>query len=171
MTILAGTGHRPDKLPDKAFGYTRAAFDILVQVASDALRELKPAHVISGMALGWDQALARAAVDCGIPFTAAVPFREQPNTWPQESRDQYFELLGLADRIVYVCDDGYAAWKMQKRNEWMCDHSDGLIVLSNGDRFGGTWNCLQYADRVGKPVKNVYPEWLKAYQEWTKQRG
>jgi hypothetical protein len=66
--IVAGTGHRPDKLG----GYSDDAFNLLVKIAKHWLEMNKPTRVISGMALGWDQALATAAVEVDIPFVAAV---------------------------------------------------------------------------------------------------
>jgi uncharacterized phage-like protein YoqJ len=156
--ILAGTGHRPEKLG----GFSDDAFRMLVDVAAAALRELRPEAVISGMALGWDQALATAAVEVGIPFDAAIPFQGQESIWPEASQVRYRELLDKAREVVYVCGPGYAAWKMQRRNEWMCDHATGLLVIHNGDKHGGTWNCLEYARVVGKPVtRNCYEDWLK----------
>jgi len=79
--ILSGTGHRPDKLG----GYSDSAFDNLVKIAEDYLKESKPDKVISGMALGWDQALAEACVNLNIPFIAAVPFKGQESKWYQSS--------------------------------------------------------------------------------------
>ena len=51
--IICGTGHRPNKLG----GYTQAAQLKLYNVAVEVLEELKPTTVISGMAIGWDQAV------------------------------------------------------------------------------------------------------------------
>lgn len=146
--------------------YGDSAFFVLVDVAAAALRELRPDAVISGMALGWDQALAAAAVQVGIPFDAAIPFKGQEATWPVASQARYQELLFHARNVVYVCDPGYAAWKLQRRNEWMCDHATGLIVMHNGDKQVGTWNCLEYARSIGKPVvRNCYQDWLSAARE------
>lgn len=54
--ILAVTGHRPNKLG----GYSKQAYRKLVKIAEVNLKKLNPDKVISGMALGWDQALAQA---------------------------------------------------------------------------------------------------------------
>lgn len=152
--IICGTGHRPDKLG----GYGTAAGVRLVNLAEDWLEENKPDKVISGMALGWDYALAAAAFNLDIPFIAAVPFEGQEWRWPSESQRNFRVLLGVAERVVYVCEPGYAPWKMQKRNEWMVDNSDQVLALWNGSS-GGTANCIKYAEKVGKPIINLWSDY------------
>lgn len=154
--ILAGTGHRPDKLG----GYSDAVFLRLVALAERAIERYRPTHIISGMALGWDQALARAASYQKVPWTAAVPFKGQEGAWPPGSREIYLTLLAEASRVKYVCDPGYAAWKMQKRNEWMVDHSHGLLALWDGSP-GGTGNCIEYARARGVTIHNVWSSWVR----------
>lgn len=149
--ILAGTGHRPNKLG----GYSKAAFDKLVQIAEDYLKTSEVTKVISGMALGWDQALAQAAINCGIPFLAAVPFKGQEIMWPKESRDKFDELLSKAIEVVYVSSPGYDAYKMQVRNQYMIDNCDIVLTVYDGTP-GGTHNCLEYAKLYNKTIVNLY---------------
>jgi uncharacterized phage-like protein YoqJ len=70
------------------------------------------------MALGVDQDFAEICIQLGIPFTAAVPHLGQEVLWPEESQNKYRGLLGQAAQIVIVSPGGYAAWKLQKRNEY-----------------------------------------------------
>lgn len=149
--ITCGTGHRPDKLG----GYGDDVGNRLVKLAYQWLLERRPERVVSGMALGWDQALAWASIDAGIPFTAAVPFEGMERKWPSLSRENFASLLKLADKIEIVCDGGYAPWKMQERNKWMVDNSDSVLALWNGTD-GGTANCVRYAEKVGKPIINLW---------------
>jgi uncharacterized phage-like protein YoqJ len=154
--IICGTGHRPSKIG----GYGEAARALLVNVAGEWLHNNKPDKVITGMALGWDWALGAAAFNCEIPFIAAVPFEGQELKWPIQSQRDYHGLIKDASQVVYVCDPGYAAWKMQKRNEWMVDNSDAVLALWNGSD-GGTANCVRYAAKQGKPIFNVWDEYAK----------
>jgi uncharacterized phage-like protein YoqJ len=149
--VWAGTGHRPDKLG----GYGPSAFAALVRIARSWIEGAQPRGVISGMALGWDQALAQAAVDAGVPFVAAVPFSGQESAWPAGSQEQYRRLIARAKRVAVVCDGGYAAWKMQRRNEWMVDKADAIVAVWNGTP-GGTKNCLVYAAAKQRPVENLW---------------
>jgi uncharacterized phage-like protein YoqJ len=149
--ILAGTGHRPDKLG----GYFDHIHIRLLALARAELTRLRPSLVISGMALGWDQALAQAAVDLGIPFDAYLPFIDQDLTWPLAARARYWDLLKRAHDGIYCSPGLYAPWKMQKRNERMVDASDLLLALWDGTP-SGTANCVRYAKRVGRPIENVW---------------
>jgi len=152
--ILAGTGHRMTKLG----GYTEIAFQKLIAFATVQLSERQPAEVISGMALGWDQALAMAAVACKIPFIAAVPHTGQELMWPAPAQERYRRILVDARQIVIVSPGPYAAWKMQRRNEWMVQECTDLLALWDGSS-GGTHNCVKYAEQVGRNTINCYEAW------------
>ena|SRR5690242_919391 len=159
--IVAATGHRPDKLG----GYSATVVELTDRVAERALTALlqgpDPVRtVISGMALGWDQSIARAAVALKIPFIAAVPFDGQDFAWPPPSRAEYKRLLALASKKVIVSPGGYSASKMQTRNEWMVDNAHRLLALWNGT-YGGTKNCIEYAKRRNVPITNVWNDWLR----------
>ena len=157
--IVAATGHRPEKLADRAICYEPIVLERLTHLAIAAFQKMQPAQVISGMALGWDSGVALAAIALNIPLVAAVPFKGQESAWRQGDRDRYFEILDNAIEVVYVCDPGYAAWKMQKRNELMCDRSDVVLALWDGGEKGGTKNCVDYARSKNKRVINVWNSW------------
>lgn len=152
---LAFTGHRPNKLG----GYSPAAQAKLVRIAKEFLLPRKEIikDCYSGMALGWDQAAALACMDLGIPFIAAVPFEGQETAWPASSQAEFRRILNAAAKVVEVCEPGYAAWKMQKRNEYMVDQSRLLVALWDGTS-GGTANCVGYARKQNRLVVNL---WLK----------
>lgn len=177
MIRVAGTGHRPDKLG----GYSQHAHWRLTSFAMEEIAILHYTYpidsIISGMALGWDQALAEAAVELGIPLIAALPFADQCVKWPEESRKQWERLVSRAAQVHEVCPAGYAPWKMQRRNEWMVDQleqvDDVLLALWDGTP-GGTGNCVDYALRKGfvddfpylkspedRILYNLYDRWVK----------
>lgn len=159
--IIAGTGHRPDKLRVGALNaYQPAVHERLVDLARAALTQEAPARVISGMALGWDTALAMAALDLAIPFDAYVPFAGQESRWPEPSRRRYHDLLGRAERVVIVSPGGYSPASMQRRNERMVDDCDRLLALWDGSA-GGTCNCVRYAESAGRPIRNLWPSWQR----------
>lgn len=134
MIITAGTGHRPDKLG----GYSRQAQIRLHKFALETLRSVPTDKLISGMAQGWDQALAWAAKEMGIPFTAAVPFIGQERLWPQEAQDRYTSLLSYAEGVEVICDYNHPG-AMSIRNSWMVDNCSHVLALFNGSP-GGTKN-------------------------------
>jgi uncharacterized phage-like protein YoqJ len=152
--IIAATGHRPDKLG----GYHPRTQARLQLIAAEGLRIMEPSRVISGMALGWDTAVALAAIDLFIPLTAAVPFKGQESRWPEGSRRTYREILSMADEVVTVCEGGYHPAKLQVRNEYMVNQAEEILALWNGTP-GGTRNCIDYAKEMRRPIYNVWSMW------------
>ena len=153
--IVSGTGHRPDKLG----GYSKEVHNRLTTLACAGLGDIKGTvtKVVSGGALGWDQALAEAALRLDIPLVMALPFEGFECKWPKESQEFLHSLMNPAE-VVFVSEPGYAAWKMQVRNKWMVDNSDLVLALWNGTD-GGTANCVRYAEKVGKPITNLWERW------------
>lgn len=147
--IVAATGHRPKSLPT---GYQNAPLQLL---ADAWLGSRKPSVVISGMALGWDQAIAVSALKLGIPVWAYVPFVGQADAWPTPSQVAYQQLLLRCAKINVVNNGGYEGWKMQARNEAMVDDCDTLLALWNGER-SGTGNCVNYARKKKVEVENLW---------------
>ena len=156
--IVAATGHRPDKLG----GYAPAAQGRVYTVAYEWLQCFRPDQLISGMALGWDQACAEAALALDIPLIAALPFEGQELRWPPASQEHYRMLLAHASDVRVVSVGGYSPFSMQIRNEAMVRWCDMLLALWNGSA-GGTYNCLTYNRSYGsraKPVVNLWERFL-----------
>lgn len=134
--IVAGTGHRKTGLSDAA----------LTECAARHLKEIAPEIVISGMALGWDMAIAEAADSLGLPFIAAVPFLGQDRAWSDDQRRRYAALLLRAEEVFVigevVCDASF-----ERRNRWMIDRSDLLLAFWDGSLNGGTANAIRYAEK------------------------
>jgi uncharacterized phage-like protein YoqJ len=153
--IICGTGHRPDKLG----GYGEEVHERIITLAThwlvDNIKDPDKDRVVSGGALGWDQALARAARVLGFDYWMYLPFKDFDSKWPIASRDMLAHLCSNARAVKYICEEGYAPWKMQKRNEAMVDAADLVLALWNGTP-GGTANCIRYAEKVGKPIVNLW---------------
>jgi len=158
--IISAAGHRPEKLK----AYNQAAYpgsftyDRLIDLSTQIIKRREATHVISGMSLGFDMAVAQAAIEINVPFVAAIPFEGQESNWPKESQDYYHQLLGQASEIEFVSKPGYESWKMQKRNEFMVDNADVVIALWDGSK-SGTGNCVNYAESIEKPVINYWDVW------------
>jgi uncharacterized phage-like protein YoqJ len=144
--IVAGTGHRIDKIANR--------LDDVCSGIHGFLSEVRPSHVISGMAQGFDQLLAGYARMLGVPWTAVIPFPGQHLRWPQREQEAYHRLLESASEIVIVSPSYEGPWVMQRRNEWMVDRCELLVSCYDGSR-GGTRNCLEYAKRVGRVVRSI----------------
>lgn len=155
MTTICTAGHRPNRLG----GYDITVARNLMRVARLAIDDLKPSRVVCGMAIGWDMALGLAAVERGIPLVCAVPFEGYSHHRDSANRTLN-TLLSHAVQVQYVNQDAVDfTYAMHKRNEWMVNHSDTVAALWNGDKHSGTWHCIHYAMKQGKPTTNFWAAW------------
>lgn len=154
MRRIAVTGHRPNKLG----GYSEEAHEHLISIAYSWLINTKDTVEILfiGMALGWDQACAEACLRANVPYVACIPFRGQETIWNKQSQQNWERLCKNAQAQIIVCPGGFSPRKMQVRNQHMIDNTNEVLAMWNGDRFGGTWNCIKYAQEQSKPIINFY---------------
>lgn len=151
MTTIAVTGHRD------AHGYDEDRFERLTDFAEERLATIAPARVITGVAIGWDMAVAGACQRLQIPFIAAVPFHGQSLHWSLNDRLRYDGILMAAESVAVVSKySGYHAFQL--RNEYMVDRAEHLVALWSG-KTGGTRNCVLYAEKKGVPVTNLWDAW------------
>lgn len=157
MTTWAATGHRPPKLG----GYTTSVSSRLLVLANEFLTSYKPETLIVGMALGWDQEIAYAAIKANVKVIAAIPFCGQEKVWPEASRYRYLKILENCHEVVVVTEGGFSAEKMRIRNEWMVDHCDQLVALWDKQPSSGTTQAVRYATANQTPVTNLWDRWLE----------
>jgi uncharacterized phage-like protein YoqJ len=159
--VVMVTGHRPDKLG--GYNFHNPLRTWIRERLREELRWYKPSLAVSGMALGVDQDFAHVCIEEGIPFLAAIPFPRHGSTWPQESVKTYEDLLAKAAEVYYVHEemgDTPVPRMMQDRNVWMVNRigDDGLVfAVWNGDRKGGTANCVKYAEHVKRKIVRINP--------------
>ena len=164
------TGHRPNKLGGyhksnpRKLNIERKLRDVLTRIKTSANKKGKQPIAISGMALGVDQWWAEAALYQGIPCHAYVPFKGQETKWPKESQTYYTELLTRCDKEITVCPEGYAAWKMHKRDRAMVNDADICIAVWDGEPGGGTANTVNFIRQSGKPCLIINSSTLE--EQW-----
>jgi uncharacterized phage-like protein YoqJ len=160
--ILCFSGHRPNKLP---FGYQENnPFELsFKKKLKEVILSLdpKPTKAISGGAQGVDIFGAEVCLELGIPVFAYIPFQGYESRWPIEKQKAWCQLLAKCTEVKFICDGGYAAWKMQKRNEVMSDDSELAIVLWNGSCDGGTANFVRYREKTEKKSIVIHPQEIK----------
>lgn len=154
--ILAGTGHRPDKLGKE--------YDLKGKYSTYLRKEIKKCFIllrvrklISGMALGFDQICAITAIENNIKVVAAIPCDNQEAKWIKSSRDLYYSILENPLVTSKIVSPGpYHISKMSIRNEYMVDNSDAIIAAWDGSD-GGTANCVRYAEKMDKLIYQINP--------------
>lgn len=171
------TGHRPNKLGgyDMRNPTMLKLKDKLLEVIEELIIKEEKSRFITGGALGTDQ----AACWCvhilkkkypHIKNIIATPFKEQDKVWSADQKKWYKRMLDVADEIINVEELGkykvsgdkpgeFSPAKMQKRNEYMIDHSEAIVAVYDGSK-SGTRNCLNYAKKtyLGHQLWRLHPD-------------
>ena len=164
MFRIAVTGHRPKKL---GWGYNfsdQRWIDLawrMREILLARLKKFQSIECITGMALGVDQLFGLVALklkkqNYPVKIFCAIPCRGQEKIWPDASI--WLKIKENADEVQFICDGEYNNKCMQKRNIFMVDRCDELIAVFDGKPSGGTYNCVNYAVKKGKPIINLFPE-------------
>lgn len=153
------TGHRPERLggygpnPVARWAYG-VAYEVLCRLRAEGFYT-----VLSGMAQGFDQLAAQAALDVGLQLVAVVPFAGQEVVWPPAARRRYRALLARAAQVVVVADLSRARDRrlaatvaLETRNRYVVENSGLLLACWDGKRTGGTWQTVAMARRLRRPV-------------------
>jgi hypothetical protein len=138
----------------------------------EEIEKLKAKHpnlvLISGMAEGWDELIARVAVELGLPFIAMVPNKGYgayywgKNSLMKKDRMASFDdLLAKAQRVIYTCDsiyvydvDGKKTHSNFVRNQAMVNMCHGALVYKS--ESPGTRDAVKRLQAAKKPYK-IYP--------------
>lgn len=158
--IVAGTGHRPERL---GLDYSEKSLSKLsVFLCWHLERMTDLSLVVSGMAQGFDTALALAALCLGVPLACYLPFDGHGSNWPESSRERQERILALASEVVVVTPGPYRkgdGWKYIRRDKHMVDRADLLLALWDGVEAGGTYQTVRYAQEKRVVVRNLWQDW------------
>lgn len=158
VTLIGTTGHRPQSMG----GFGRESIARIFDLARNCVKKEKERHngslkFLTGMALGWDQAIGWACLEEEIPFAAVVPFEGQELHWGEKDREEYWSLRNAAENVVVVGDtSGGVTSALMRRNVWIVDNSHRMTCCWNGKREGGTWQAVRYAIEKGKRPENYF---------------
>lgn len=147
MTVVAITGHRPEKLPTNT--------KVLVEQVTNVLTKLNPTMVHIGMAAGADLMVGLICKNQQIPYTAVRPWAG--HVARVEDRELYAEVMSGAHTVVNTNNSfsypGVGSYEV--RNRYMVDHSDLVLAVWDGGKKGGTWRAVSYAFKTSKPLIQV----------------
>lgn len=159
--ILGVTGHRLHLLPgyrgDKTSQKLRTR---LLEVAIAKVEEWAPDRVNTGMATGWDMAMAAACMFLNVPFRAYVPFEGQDRRWSEADRSMYRSLLDEAEDIVVTSSSENRAAYFERDKQMVDDSNHLLALLSPGMPNSGTALTVEYAEGWLVPWSNVWDDFI-----------
>jgi hypothetical protein len=153
VTRLGATGHQ--ELPADAGQY-------VVERVREVLEQfVPPLRVISALAAGADQLVAREVLRVGGSLHVVVPAVGYEASFPPADRREYEHLLKQADdvtRLNFPEPSEPAYWAAGRR---VVDGCDILVAIWDGRPargLGGTGDVVAYAETRGKDVRVIWPE-------------
>lgn len=155
--VYAVTGHRPGNFGRLGeFNHEEKLFNF----AMKSIAELKPQEVLTGMAIGWDMAVADACLFLNVPYVTAIPFEGQEAKWSTEQKERYFFIRKFAKKEL-IFGTHFASNLYFMRNHWLVDNCDELLAMWDGHPKGGTYRTVEYAKKQGRPTKNLWSEYTQ----------
>ncbi len=110
-----------------------------------------------GMALGFDklcfEILSDIKKEKNIKLIACIPCENQDLKYTQKQKNDYKNMVLDADERIYIGKE-YTDSCMQKRNEFMVDHSS-LLVAYLRRNYGGTFSTVRYAEKQNEIIINI----------------
>ncbi len=156
--IITGIAHPPARLYEKS----PLPSTELVYLAAKALKKYKAGHLVTSLSPGWEQALAKAALELDVPFTVAIPYPGRDNVLKKDSLVLYYELLAKAEEVFQISDT-YCDTAVMECNCWRVDRADALLALWDYEFFGETFQVIDYALKNNKEVVNLWKDWEHLY--------
>lgn len=151
---LAFTGHRT--VPVERQNEIRARLVEAVSVASKS----GITCFFSGMAMGFDLLAAETVLSLkgrypDIRLIAVVPFRKQSCRWPSMEKEHYQKIISQADQVI-ILSEHYFKGCLLRRNDFMLEHSCGVIAYYEGKTYGGTFYTCKEARKRCIDIINLY---------------
>lgn len=160
------SGHRPEKLPLNGSGgasVIRVLKSILYKEILDCISEGCNCF-ITGLARGVDLWVGEIVMELkaqgeDIQLIAVSPYRKHGESFKGEEKFILGNIMLKADRIIYLGEE-YSKGCMQRRNQYMVDHSCRLIAVVS-DYKSGTGSTIRYAEKQGVPVRIINAKTLE----------
>ena len=151
---LAFTGHRT--IPIERQDEIRAR---LVEAVSVACKSGITCFY-SGMAMGFDLMAAETVLSLkgrypNIRLIAVVPFRRQSCRWHSMENERYQNIICLLYTSPSL-SEYYFKGCLLRRNDFMLEHSCGVIAFYDGKPYGGTFYTCREALKKGMDIVNLY---------------
>ncbi|MBO7297528.1 MAG: DUF1273 family protein [Clostridia bacterium] len=157
------TGHRPKGFPwdyeDKRCLAHRDYLQRVEYFVEQAILRHQTEYFICGSAMGADTDFAEAVIRLRkkyphIKLEIAEPYTSYGESYAEPHKSRYRAIIQQADKI-HNASQKFTPWCIGTRNRYMVDHSDMLIAVWNGNKEGGTYNTLTYAEKKNKKVRYI----------------
>lgn len=158
--------------PTNLGGYSTDAFIKLTGFLIDTIPEYKNVDmIISGMGLGFEQALAMAAIELNIPFISVLTNKDFGNNWPPSSQTLLENLNSKAKEVIYASNQNlWNTNNFRKRNQKIDSLSDVYFSLFKSDFFKlsvSDFKIVLSNDNIPFPIEddsekliyNLWPKW------------
>lgn len=140
----------------------RPAFEELVYLATQALQVYHPTGLITSLYPGWDQALAKAAVNLGIPVHVALPYPQREQFLRLSFPDLYKDLLPKARHIESVSKTQHKDADLEC-HRWRLSRADTILALWDYEFSGETFQVIDAGLKARKQVVNLWEDWSRLY--------
>lgn len=103
----------------------------------------------TGGALGFDTLAARTVIKLkekyeNIRLILVLPYAQQALKWSKENRDEFYDIMKLADKVTYISRE-YFRGCFHQRNRRLVDNSS-VCVAYQYKNYGGTAYTVDYAE-------------------------
>lgn len=151
---VAVTGHRA--FDDAAAAHIRTRVERLL----DTLAAAGPVRVVTSLAEGADQLVARAAVRRGLPLEVVVPAAGYADSLPAADRPAFAELLAAAEAVRTLDHPEPSPAAYRDAGLATLAGADLLLAVWDGGPARGTGGSAEIVARareLGLPVEVVWP--------------
>jgi hypothetical protein len=157
--IVTAIAHNPERI------YERAVIPSveLVYLAKKALQEYQATHLLTSLEPGWEQALAKAAIELEIPFTVILPYPGRDSEWEREARLLYLDLLARSAGVESFSEAGTVTADLECHC-FQVDHADTVLALWEYDFSDEVFAVLKYALKEDAQVVNLWEDWAHLFR-------
>lgn len=157
--IITGIAPSPRDLHDRNY----LPSPELVYLAKLALKEYQATGLITSLALGWEQALTKAAIELEIPFTVAIPYPGRDAEWERDAHICYLDLMARSAE-VYRVSECRSDTALLEGHYWRVYRADVVLALWEYDFQSEVFSVMNYATTSGKSVVNLWEDWQRLYK-------
>lgn len=154
------SGHRKERIIRMGNPYIDA--QIRYGIIMNVIRLYEQGYKVyyNGMANGFDLVSAQVILMLkrwysDIHLIAVVPFKSQSVRYDGTDKTLYDEILKQADEVKVLSENYYKGCFL-RRNNYMIERSDKIILFWDGEQKGGTYYTAMQAQRKNIEYINLY---------------